>query len=69
MGQNFSRFHGGDKNFALPANFHFFDPAILGLASAKGSIDKPAKKPGIKLPGRACLSDMKWAVSNHPARL
>ena len=68
-GQNFSRFHGGDKNFTLPANFHFFAPAILGPASAKSSIDEPAKKPGIKLPGRALLPDMKRAVSDHPARL
>ena len=69
LDRNFSRFHGGDKNFALPANFHFFTPAILGPASAKSSIDEPAKKSGIKLPGRARLPDMKWAVSDHPARL
>ncbi len=67
--RNFSRFHGGDKKFALPANFHLFDPAILGLAAAKGSVDEPAEKPGIKLPGRARLPDMNRAVSDHPARL
>ena len=69
MGQNFSRLHGGDKNFTLPANFHLFNPAILGSAAAKSSIDEPAKKPRVKFPGRARLPDMKRAVSDHPARL
>jgi hypothetical protein len=53
------RIHGGGKDLAFPANFHFLDPAILGAALAKGAIDKPAKKPGVELPGGAGLSNLK----------
>jgi hypothetical protein len=40
------------QDLARPADFHFFFPFFMRLATANGSVNEPAKLSGLKLPRR-----------------
>ena len=63
-----SNIHDGSKYRALPAEFHFFAPALLRLSAADGSIDEPAEMSCLEFPRRTVLTGLRSAASNLPAR-
>jgi hypothetical protein len=62
-----SKFHVGSKYRALPANSHFFAPAILNLPPADGPVDEPAEVSRLEFPRRAVLTGLRRATPNLPA--
>jgi len=57
----------GTQNIASPAYPHLLTPVFVDRAFTNGSIDKPAKRTGLKLPGGTPAFSFGWALFDDPA--
>ena len=68
-GENITHLQHVAEHFTVSTALHFFIPILLNPAFTNGTIDKPAKIPGFKLPGRTEVFLLRGALFYRPAWL